>query len=338
VTIGRDDGSVEQHAFDGSAVSGPARQIRPGVPGHFLGRTIIAARTGLVATTEPDGSIAVTDAGGARTGRISQPLPGERRSGLAAPLDFSSDGQILAVGVSMLGEPSSMTLWDVSDPARPRSLGAPIPLGSSLLVAFSPDRPLLTTQVVVRGRQAVQLIDISDPARPVPIGDPLTGHTNALGAIAFSPDGRILATGAADRNINLWDVTDPADPRRLGVPLTGHALGVKSLALSPDGRTMASGSSSEILLWDLTDLTRPRRLGEPLAGDEVGAAALVFSADGNILITGVDRAVSTWDLTELNALRDNARRIACERTGRGLTPDEWARYVTAPEYEDTCSS
>lgn len=147
----------------------------------------------------------------------------------------------------------------------------------------------------------------------------------------------MLVSAGADLRVILWDVTDPTHPRPLGLPVTGHADPVKSLSLSRDGRTLASGSFSEVQLWDLTDLAQPRPLGPPLAGDLLGADALLFSPDGNTLITGDFGPATTRDLSQLNALRDNTRRVACDRTGRGLNPDEWARYVQGIEYQDTCS-
>jgi WD40 repeat protein len=338
LVIGRDDGSVEQRAFDGSVPSGPARLLRPGAADHKLAETVIAPQTALVATSESDGSIVVTDVRGSRYGRISQPLPGASHAGRAWPLGFSPDGRLMTTGLEILGERPSMLLWDVSDPTRPRSVSGPITLGRSP-AAFSPTRPLLATQVITGERPGVQLINISDPARPEPIGDPLTGYADPVRTLSFSPDGRMLASATHDRSIILWDVTDPAHPRRRGLPLTGHTFYANSLAISPDGRTLASGSSSaEVLLWDLTDPAQPRRLGRPLAGGKAGASALLFAPDGNTLVTAEYDEVITWDLTELNAVRDNARKIACERTGRGLDPVEWARYIAAPGYEDTCSN
>jgi hypothetical protein len=77
----------------------------------------------------------------------------------------------------------------------------------------------------------------------------LKGHTGKLLCLAYSPDGKTLATGSWDKMIKLWNVTDG----RTIASLTGHRDEIRSLAFSPDGKTSASagGNDSTIGLWDV---------------------------------------------------------------------------------------
>jgi WD40 repeat protein len=89
-----------------------------------------------------------------------------------------------------------------------------------------------------------------DVATSQPIGQPLTGHTDWVISVAFSPDSKTLASGSVDQTIILWDV---ATRQPLGRPLTGHTDNVLSVAFSPDGKTLASGSQDQtIILRDVS--------------------------------------------------------------------------------------
>ena len=76
--------------------------------------------------------------------------------------------------------------------------------------------------------------------------------------MAFSPDGKTLASGSNDGTVRLWDV---ATGRPIGEPLTGHTGLVYSVAFSPDGKTLASGSGDgTVRLWDVAT---GRPIGHP---------------------------------------------------------------------------
>ncbi|MFB7508439.1 nSTAND1 domain-containing NTPase [Streptomyces broussonetiae] len=128
----------------------------------------------------------------------------------------------------------------------------------------------------------------------------LTGHSQAVYAVAFSPDGRTLAAGGGDNTIRLWSLADPAHPVPLGKPLTGHTGWVYWLQFSPDGHTLASASRDRTArLWDVRDSRHPRALGRPLTGHRDFVFSVSFRRDGRVLATaGQDHTVRLWDVSD----------------------------------------
>src|SRR5688572_14345778 len=78
----------------------------------------------------------------------------------------------------------------------------------------------------------------------------LRGHTGFIGRIAWSPDGRMVASPSSDDTIRLWDVETGACIHTM----KGHKSGVTSVAFDPTGQTLASGSNdSTVKLWDVNN-------------------------------------------------------------------------------------
>jgi WD40 repeat protein len=71
----------------------------------------------------------------------------------------------------------------------------------------------------------------------------LKGHTAFVWSLAFSPDGKTLASGSADKTIKLWDVAMGKEQ----ATLMGHTEPLLSVAFSPDGKTLASGSDDRTI-------------------------------------------------------------------------------------------
>ncbi|MGH3829924.1 MAG: TIR domain-containing protein [Pseudonocardiaceae bacterium] len=129
-----------------------------------------------------------------------------------------------------------------------------------------------------------------------PYATQLTGHTDPVQSVAFSPNGHTLATASQDTTVRLWDISDPHRPNRLGT-LTGHTNYVSSVAFSPDGHTLATASDDHTArLWDVHDPHNPRPLST-LTGHTGSIRTLAFSPGGHTLATaGEDKTVRLWDV------------------------------------------
>ena len=267
---------------------------------------------------------------------------------------FSPDGTCLAIGLDRNG----VKLIDTESGSERATFAAEGTLRVDC-VAFSPDGTYLVSSGMDKH---IRIWDVASQAQVHrgPSGEnshrPETANSRWLAevagtdyyvAMAFSPDGLLLATGASDRMVRLWDARSgmetaqlkqndrveslsfSPDGQRLGIGLTDgsihlwdigsrkevfavrpHTIPVKALCFSPDGRIIASGDLAGVIVLSETAAGTLQRT---LKGHEDGVNDLSFSPDGSRLASGSDdKTVSVWEVEtgrRLDTMRDHEAKV-----------------------------
>ena len=277
---------------------------------------------------------------------VSQPLTGH--SDAVKMLIFSSDGETL---ISSDGQ--NIILWNVEThrmlgeiaPGHQYDRKSPISLPVNS-IALSPDSKTLASGGCGKRGQRLTAVDktydtclegeirLWNVSTRQMIRQPLSGHKDEITSVAFSPDGKTLASasGQADGTIKLWDV---ATRQPLGGAFTGYIAVMNKMVFSPDGETLVSASLGEdlphqnIFLWNVG--TR-QLIGQPLIRLEDSVQDIAFSPDGRWLASGgINKTLILWDMTLESWLED-----ACRVANRNFTPEEWEQYFPGQPYHKTC--
>ena len=222
-----------------------------------------------------DGRIELLDlAAGSPIGTLDHPDHSPVRS-----LAFSPDGRTLAAGY----QDQTIRIWDL-----PRRGGWPsVASGERLSVG--------------------RLLELL--ARPVERFTTLRGHRMPPFGLAFSPDGRTLASGSLDNTIMLWDAATGVCKETL----KGHSGAIDCLGFSPDGSLLAAGGTEKsVKVWGVAGRER-----EVLDAHPGGAEAVVFLPGGKVLASsGRENLIKLWDvetgrlIRTLSGHEDHVRGLA----------------------------
>ena len=123
----------------------------------------------------------------------------------------------------------------------------------------------------------------------------LRGHRERIWPVAFSRNGKRIASGSDDGTIRIWD----AETGKVVGELLGHTGVVNSVAFSPDGKLLVSSSDRTAQIWDVVT-GKPAR--EPFRGD-TAVVSVEFSSDGKHVVSGlVDRTLRKWDVDKRDSV------------------------------------
>jgi WD40 repeat protein len=202
---------------------------------------------------------------------------------------FTPDGKELIT----VSEDKTVRFWDVGTGEPIRVLRPPVgpgPIGAVHAAALSPDGKMLALSslgpLADRG-PVIYLIRLGSGH----VERVLLGHARGhlIYALAFSPDGRRLASGSTDQTARIWDVSTG----RCDQTLRGHTNRVMGIAFSPDGKHLATASLDRTgRIWSAADGTSEA----VLRGHDKEVRCVAWSPDGKTLATGsYDATLRLWD-------------------------------------------
>lgn len=189
-------------------------------------------------------------------------------------------------------------------------------------VRFSKDGKYVATGC----NRTAQIYDTKTGVKTCVLVDESAGKAGDLyiRSVCFSPDGKLLATGAEDKIVRIWDI----QKKRIRTVYDGHQQEIYSLDFSLDGRLIVSGSGDKTArIWDMSDgscsvltISDPDSLN-----NDAGVTSVAISPNGTLVAAGsLDTVVRIWDVAtgqlveRLRGHRDSVYSVAFTPDGKGL--------------------
>jgi WD40 repeat protein len=270
-----------------------------------------------VARISPDGRLLAAAGAGqlVKLWDIANPAKPRPLGALTGPastiysIDFSKRGSLIAAAT----DAGQVWLWNIADPSRPVVAGKPLtgPPGPVESVAFSPDGTVLAAGTANSptdgpGSHSVWLWNVADPSRPRPFANmPLTGPTQWVSGVAFSPDGSTLAASSQDGHVYLWTVHagggggggagsggSAGGTAKPDGTLSGATNWANTAAFSPDGKSLAAGTSdASVLVWNLATHTLTATLPQTQP-----VTSVTWDGPDRVVSSCADGSISLWEL------------------------------------------
>jgi WD40 repeat protein/serine/threonine protein kinase len=213
--------------------------------------------------------------------------------GASGPVAFSPDGRSLVAetraGLSVLALDRKGAAVVLQDSTNVLSRGGPRSRTGDRVVAFSPDGRFVVAARNTLSERGVFVLSVWDAqsgseAAVMPDDPAHVEHGGTISSLAFSPDGRTLATASMDHSVRLWDF----EKREPLAAIQGHLSEVFALAFTPDGQTIVTGAKDgDVKLWP----AQPRRNDDilttarhPQAFAKDGRTLAAITRDGSALV------------------------------------------------------